>query len=68
MKCVSCGSSKMARSRIRPYDVKHALLLLFPVRCHECMGRNYINFFRWILLPSGKRRSSRHNGDALAAK
>jgi hypothetical protein len=40
--CSLCYSTDFRQSRIRPSDLLRLVLMMYPVRCHECHRRGYV--------------------------
>jgi hypothetical protein len=58
--CPNCGGSEIYLSRLRGWQERVLLVLLFrPVRCYRCMRRHY----RSILVPTPKYRREMHHND-----
>ncbi len=68
MKCDSCSSNRMQRSRIRVriVDILRLFLLQLPVRCHSCYERAYASVYAVLRLSLGRRKMRR--SERLAGK
>jgi len=60
MRCPQCGSHKTARSRFRSHDIRFALVLHFPARCHQCLERSHVNLVTWLGLRTPSRTRTEH--------
>jgi hypothetical protein len=63
MKCSSCFSSRVRRSRFRLADIPRLFLLELPIRCHSCYERDYVRIFRALKL-GGAKRTARGREDS----
>jgi hypothetical protein len=62
MKCHFCDSSNFHRSRWQAHDVLALPFLLLPMRCYDCMRRQYRNLFVVLRARSAERRRRREEG------
>jgi hypothetical protein len=63
MKCASCGSARIRRSRLRTPDWQEILgwtrlgiRLRYPVRCRSCGKRSFVSIWAALKLPSSLHR------------
>ena len=68
IQCQFCVGQRFRRSRLRAADIKHLLLMRYPVRCLFCNQRQMVSFtVAGVSLPSHvsqpehRKRSSRKN-------
>jgi hypothetical protein len=48
MHCLWCGTGDLKASRFRSEDTIQLLAMQYPVRCLECMKRDYRNLFGFL--------------------
>ena len=59
IQCQFCVGRTFRRSRFRPQDVKHLLLMRYPVRCLRCSQRQMVSFTVAGISVASKVRHSR---------